>query len=179
MAPPAENPHTSHSEQLNWFDVETKCQKLVYDIMAPTISRQQQDRESIENLQQLCGAELQKRITDIEFFILKKKADDIGHPTIFDVFNRKLEQIELHSKESTAQLSISCDQLHTNQQVMQHNIDKFKEQFANVHTNLSACSHNIQRLMGDFHDTKKEIVDMCNTALEEQSAKVVQSIETI
>lgn len=58
VAPPAEDSHLSFSEQLNWFDVETKCQKLVYDILAPTISRQQQDRENIENLQKLCGTEL-------------------------------------------------------------------------------------------------------------------------
>lgn len=125
VSPPAAD--ISSSEQLNWFDVETKCQKLVYDILAPTISRQQQDRENIEGLQKLCGAELQKRISDIEFFILRKKADDAGHPTFFDQVNSRLDQLEFKAKESTANLSITVDQLHTSQQVMQHNIDKFRE----------------------------------------------------
>lgn len=93
--------------------------------------------------------------------------------------NTKLDQLEFQSKESTAGFSTKLDQLHTQQQVMQHNIDKFKEQFANVNTHLSACSQSIQRLMNDYHETKKQTVEMCNTALQEQSAKVVQSIETI
>ena len=177
VAPPAADP--SSSEQLNWFDVETKCQKLVYDILAPTISRQQQDRENIESLQKVCGTEFQKRISDIEFFILRKKADDAGHPTFFDLINGRLDQLEIQAKESTANLSITLDQLHTHQQVIQHNIDKFKEQFTNVNTHLSTCTQSIQRLMNDYHATKQETVEMCNTALQEQSTKVVQSIETI
>lgn len=74
-----------NSSELNWFDLESKCQKLVFDIIQPNIGREQKNREDIDLINKVLSQTMEKRIADLEFFILKKKKDPkSSNPTMFD-----------------------------------------------------------------------------------------------
>ena len=64
-----------NSGELNWFDLESKCQKLVFDITQPNIVREQKNREDIDLINKVLSQTMEKRLADLEFFILKKKKD--------------------------------------------------------------------------------------------------------
>ena len=64
-----------NSSELNWFDLESKCQKLVFDITQPNIVREQKNREEIDLINKVLSQTMEKRLADLEFFIFKKKKD--------------------------------------------------------------------------------------------------------
>ena len=64
-----------NSSELNWFDLESKCQKLVFDITQPNIVREQKNSEDIDLINKVLSQTMEKRLADLEFFIFKKKKD--------------------------------------------------------------------------------------------------------
>lgn len=64
-----------NSSELNWFDLESKCQKLVFDITQPNIVREQKNREEIDLINKVLSETMEKRFADLEFFMFKKKKD--------------------------------------------------------------------------------------------------------
>lgn len=92
------------SNQLNWFDLESKCKKLTYDIMQPLMQRQVADHQQIEVMEKTMKEEYEKRIADIEFFILKKRRNQKDHPTLIDLCNNRLSDLEKKNLESFKQV---------------------------------------------------------------------------
>ena len=92
--------NADHHKQniLNWFDLETKCQKLTYDVVQPTIKRQEDDRAQMKDIRDELQKDVQKRLQECEFFLFNKTADG-KTPTVFDKMNQKIAKIELNNRE--------------------------------------------------------------------------------
>jgi hypothetical protein len=73
------------SGQLNWFDLETKCQRLVYDVMQPTINRQNEQTTQFSQLKNEVHEDMSKRIAELEFYVFGKTAEGAQNPTKFDL----------------------------------------------------------------------------------------------
>jgi hypothetical protein len=95
--------------------------------MLPSIQRQRNQAESIEEMSQTIEDNLIKRLEDIEYFILKKKKNDSKHPTVFDLCNDRITNLDSDLKEQLAQLRVQIDQLNTDQQIVAHRVNKLAE----------------------------------------------------
>ena len=79
--------------ELNWFDLETRMRKLVYDLLQPTVTRSHEDRELLYAVrkQQLNH---QNRIDELEYALFKT-----NQPlTVFDKIYEKIGEIEQDRK---------------------------------------------------------------------------------
>lgn len=110
--------------QLNWFDLETKCQKLVYDIMYPTVERQRTDREIIDKLDNTITENIFKRLNEIEIFCRLKKNSEDSAPTVFDLLETQIRTKDEDNRENFAQLSNKLDSLAAADEISEFKIKK-------------------------------------------------------
>ena len=112
---------------MQWFDLETKCQKLVYEIMQPTVVQQQNDKDHINKIQKALDDDIYKRIEMIEFFILKKKKGEPGYPTVIDELNARIDKSDSQITEMNENLHVRIDSLDQAQKLASNRVEKIQE----------------------------------------------------
>jgi len=80
------------SGQLNWFDLETKCQRLVYDVIQPTIVKADSQHLDIKTIKQTIDENILKRLEECEFYLFSKTPANGRNPTMFDEIDRRIIQ---------------------------------------------------------------------------------------
>lgn len=78
--------------------------------------------EKVDHISNRLRDDLEIRIEEIEYFIMKKKKDDPAHPTVFDLANMKIEKLDSELKESVAQLNLHVDQLGAKDEIADYRI---------------------------------------------------------
>lgn len=54
--------------EIDWFDFETRMRIIIRDILEPTIKRQEDDRDEINNLKKMIE-NFKKRIDDLDYLV--------------------------------------------------------------------------------------------------------------
>ena len=65
---PIDDP-AKQSGYLNWFDLETRTKKLVYELLQPSLTRQAEERDMLEKLQTRVKEKIEKRLGECEYIL--------------------------------------------------------------------------------------------------------------
>ena len=79
--------------ELNWFDLETRMRKLVFELLEPTINRSQEDKEQI-SLAKKSLIQHNKRLEELEICLFKSNEKK----TIFEEIYKKIAENEVERK---------------------------------------------------------------------------------
>ena len=116
------------SSQLNWYDLETKCKKLVFDIVQPQIEHIAGFESKLSEMDLKLKADYLRRLEELETLVLGRK----GHTKI-DETNSKLEQVETSLKSSIASLQDQLATLTTEDQRLKTHLTKLDIQNTAYH----------------------------------------------
>jgi len=68
--------------ELNWFDLETRLRKVVFELLQPSVQRSHEDRDSINSTKKQIISQA-KRLEELEFILMKSDSPT----TAFDEVN--------------------------------------------------------------------------------------------
>ncbi len=75
------------SAELDWFEFETRMRKLVVDLIQPTVTKLNEDRENVAGIKAIAEAQ-RKRVDELEAIVMHKSGSHQSHfDTIYQKFN--------------------------------------------------------------------------------------------
>lgn len=77
----------------------------------------------------MISQDIQKRLSEIEYFILLKQKDKLGHPTLIDLTNERVDKMDGQLRELIGQVSAQIDLQNSEQKVLEYRISKLNEQY--------------------------------------------------
>lgn len=85
-------------------------------------------QSKLDAVEELYRTEYSKRLEDLEFFVLKRRRNQKGHPTLIDLVNERVDRIEAQSKESLALVFAQLERLKSEDRLAAQHLEKLDQQ---------------------------------------------------
>ena len=166
------------SSQLNWYDLETKCKKLVFDIVQPQVQNMAGFSQKLQEIETSLSGDYTKRLEDLEFFILRKRRNQKAHPTLIDQTNDRLQQVETELKSSIATLQDQLSHLSSEDQRQATHLSKLDIQHSGYLQRFDLFESQTKHLLSTVNESKKEIFQMVSDRLQSHD-KTIDEIASV
>ena len=76
---------TASSNELNWFDMETRMRKVLMDLLQPTLNRSHEDRDEFVQVKKQLTT-IEKTVADLDYTVNKTNQTPTAFEEIFTKF---------------------------------------------------------------------------------------------
>ena len=140
---------------LNWFDLETRTRKLVYELLQPAMSNYLEEKVKLVNLTKDVHEKHAKRLSELEFVVFKKKGEESN---IFTDIMDRFVRVETRTKERDQDLFKQIKQLEESTTDFRYLVNTVEESLKMANRQIETFQKRIDDSYQAFADSQSEVI---------------------